>query len=412
MDQPILVPSTVGSDSKSRKRVPPNKYKLRALFRTASFLALIAFFCVYNATTNTNTENLGRRLAEESNSNGIFQVKADPIWLLAPYIAGVLYMFLALAIVCDEYFVPALEVMSGEYHLNLTPDISGATLMAAGGSAPELFTSFIGTFQQSEVGFGTIVGSAVFNVLFVIGMCSLLSKEVLDLTWWPLFRDSTYYAIGLVVLAVFVGVVTPGEIYWWEALILFLMYIGYIILMGFNEKLYKMITGKDLYPEVKEESGYTHDNNAMMSFRRPTTFRAGLLTLIRSPEIWVDKARISFVSKVAGSVDDVFDFVDENGDGEISKDEIRRFFAKIEDGNDVIPDSEIEAIMKDIDTNGNGLVRISLATSFYYSLRGKYSCSLTRFSSFRCQNESSKFGTSNQRSTLRSRSRQFLIGMM
>ena len=51
--------------------------------------------------------------------------------------------------------------------------------MAAGGSAPELFTSFIGTFTQSTVGFGTIVGSAVFNVLFVIGMCAICSKEAL-----------------------------------------------------------------------------------------------------------------------------------------------------------------------------------------------------------------------------------------
>ncbi len=39
--------------------------------------------------------------------------------------------------------------------------------MAAGGSAPELFTSFIGAFiSRSNVGFGTIDGSAVFNVLF------------------------------------------------------------------------------------------------------------------------------------------------------------------------------------------------------------------------------------------------------
>ena len=42
-------------------------------------------------------------------------------------------------------------------------------MMAAGGSAPELFTSVIGVFIAiSDVGIGTIVGSAVFNVLFVI----------------------------------------------------------------------------------------------------------------------------------------------------------------------------------------------------------------------------------------------------
>jgi sodium/potassium/calcium exchanger 2 len=47
------------------------------------------------------------------------------------------------------------------------------------------------------VGFGTIVGSAVFNVLFVIGMCAIFSNEPLKLTWWPLFRDVAYYSVAL-----------------------------------------------------------------------------------------------------------------------------------------------------------------------------------------------------------------------
>jgi hypothetical protein len=73
---------------------------------------------------------------------------------------GVAYMFLALALIVDEFFVPALEAVADAWEL--TPDIAGATLMAAGGSAPELFTSMIGTFQDSDVGFGTIVGSVSF----------------------------------------------------------------------------------------------------------------------------------------------------------------------------------------------------------------------------------------------------------
>lgn len=87
---------------------------------------------------------------------------------------GVMYMFIALAIVCDEFFVPALEVISDKW--DLSNDIAGATLMAAGGSAPELFTSLTGTFKNSDIGFGTIVGSAVFNVMFVIGVCAVGEK--------------------------------------------------------------------------------------------------------------------------------------------------------------------------------------------------------------------------------------------
>ena len=49
---------------------------------------------------------------------------------------GCCYLLLALAIVADEYFVPALTLI-GEY-FELSEDVTGATLMAMGGSASEL----------------------------------------------------------------------------------------------------------------------------------------------------------------------------------------------------------------------------------------------------------------------------------
>merc|ERR550514_1289661 len=106
--------------------------------------------------------------------------------------------------------------------------------MAAGGSAPEFFTSLISALQipTTATGFGTVVGSAVFNVLFVIAMCALFSKEVLALTWWPLFRDCVYYAISLSILATFFACdqgpgypyacsTEKGYITYYEAIILF-----------------------------------------------------------------------------------------------------------------------------------------------------------------------------------------------
>jgi len=87
---------------------------------------------------------------------------------------GCLYMFYSLSIVCDTFFVPALEViteLSG-----ISDDVAGASLMAAAGSAPELATSFVGThLAQNSVGFGTIVGSAIFNVLAVLSACAVFA---------------------------------------------------------------------------------------------------------------------------------------------------------------------------------------------------------------------------------------------
>lgn len=60
------------------------------------------------------------------------------------HVTGLVYMFVALAIVCDEFFIPALDVITEK--LAISEDVAGATFMAAGGSAPELFTSVIGVF--------------------------------------------------------------------------------------------------------------------------------------------------------------------------------------------------------------------------------------------------------------------------
>ncbi|CAL1544305.1 unnamed protein product, partial [Lymnaea stagnalis] len=152
---------------------------------------------------------------------------------VALHVFGMIYMFVALAIVCDEFFVPSLDVITEK--LGVSEDVAGATFMAAGGSAPELFTSIMGVFvSHSDVGIGTIVGSAVFNILFVIGMCAMFSKEVLTLSWWPLFRDVTFYTISLGLLIAFF---LDDRIEWWEAFVLFLSYIAYGLFMKWNVAL-------------------------------------------------------------------------------------------------------------------------------------------------------------------------------
>ncbi|NXC24563.1 NCKX2 protein, partial [Campylorhamphus procurvoides] len=153
------------------------------------------------------------------------------------HIIGMIYMFIALAIVCDEFFVPSLTVITEK--LAISDDVAGATFMAAGGSAPELFTSLIGVFiSHSNVGIGTIVGSAVFNILFVIGMCALFSKEILNLTWWPLFRDMSFYILDLVLLIFFF---LDNLIMWWESVTLLTAYVLYVAFMKFNVQVEELV---------------------------------------------------------------------------------------------------------------------------------------------------------------------------
>jgi K+-dependent Na+/Ca+ exchanger-like protein len=173
-----------------------------------------------------------------------------PFWELTSNLCGLFYMFLALMIVCDEFFVPALDVITEK--TGVSPDIAGATFMAAGGSAPEFFTALVDTMSDdpSDVGIACIVGSAIFNVLFVIGMCGIAGARApkpLALTAYPLARDSCFYMVDLAVL---VYCFSDQYIQWYEAVLLFGLYIAYCVFMSQSEKIENRIADKLQYNEL------------------------------------------------------------------------------------------------------------------------------------------------------------------
>jgi len=403
------------------------KHYVKAAVQSAVFVVLVSCYAVAHfafappralGESVMQEEDFGIRMLQDTSPSpaptwdaeceAIQAKQADPGWMAIFFAVGVLYMFLALAIACDEFFVPSLEEMSSPRRMNLSMDVAGATLMAAGGSAPELFTALFGTFQESAIGFGTIVGSAVFNVLFVIAMCSLLANEVLQLTWWPLFRDSLYYVIGLVVLAVFVGFLGKDEVELWEAIVLFSLYIGYILLMWQNANLYKAITGKSLdFPDEDEtgppsqeqtngaaeespnnddaeeggdpnnkmkrqgsksaslssnmSNGALHHGHHPAHFRWQGTFRAGILKLLKDPDSWMDTAGVGIVAKIAGDADYVFSQVDIDGNGHVDREELKQLFNLLEC---YITPRELEEVFNQLDEDKDGTVRWNNLSSF------------------------------------------------
>ncbi|CAG5101937.1 Oidioi.mRNA.OKI2018_I69.chr1.g68.t2.cds [Oikopleura dioica] len=171
------------------------------------------------------------------------------LWL-AFYCIAILWLFVAVAIICDDFFVPSLEAISEK--LDLSEDVAGATFMAAGSSAPELFTSLLGVTKETDVGVGTIVGSAVFNLLVIVALSAALAGKSLNLDWRPLARDATYYAISIGFL---VGFAWDGYITWWEALILTALYVIYVVIMAFNPHAFRRKTEPaDVLPEKRRSS--------------------------------------------------------------------------------------------------------------------------------------------------------------
>ena len=110
--------------------------------------------------------------------------------------------------VTDRFFVPSLDQVAGK--LKLSDDASGATLMAAGSSAPELFIAIIAltSGDNFDIGVGTIVGSALFNLLVIIGAIGMIRSS--KIAWQPMLRDIIFYiiSIGLLYWAYSSGTIT------------------------------------------------------------------------------------------------------------------------------------------------------------------------------------------------------------
>merc|ERR1719277_1474456 len=105
-------------------------------------------------------------------------------------------------------------------------DVAGATFLAMASSAPELFCSIVSTFVLvSASGVGNIVGSAVFNLLVIIGVTPLFSGRDLDIWWYPTLRDSIFYSIAI---GEIFWALHDGEVHWYEAMIMVLSYCLYV----------------------------------------------------------------------------------------------------------------------------------------------------------------------------------------
>ncbi|MBT4734611.1 MAG: calcium/sodium antiporter [Candidatus Marinimicrobia bacterium] len=145
--------------------------------------------------------------------------------LLVYLIIVLIISFYLLARVCDDYFVDSLDRVAKD--LKMSSDVAGATLMAIGSSAPEFFVSIISVLKPgdfAEIGIGTIVGSALFNLLVIIGASAMVRSTIL--TWQPVLRDSIFYSTSIIFL---LWAFSDGQISMVEAGAFIIVYIIYVV---------------------------------------------------------------------------------------------------------------------------------------------------------------------------------------
>ncbi|KAH8386743.1 hypothetical protein KR093_002376, partial [Drosophila rubida] len=196
-----------------------------------------------------------------------------------------LYLFLTLAIVCDNYLVPAMERLC--YKLRIGYDVAGATFLAAATSAPELFVSIVGTcIIQGDIGVGTVVGSSVFNVLGIAAFCGILISAATQMTWWAITRDTFWYMVSILLLF---GVLYDSKVRLWESLGLLLFYLIYLVALACDRYLQKLV-GKVPDPNsTMDKDPLEREESPLKSFRETLKDRPDPKSKLLSKIWWAIK---------------------------------------------------------------------------------------------------------------------------
>ena len=160
------------------------------------------------------------------------------------------YCFVLTAMVCHSYLLPSLDRIC--VSMNISTDVAGATFLAMASSFPEMFVNVIGTFlTESDLGVGTVVGSAVFDTFATPACGALTALHAIPLEWRILSRDCIMYVISVGVLVI---IMWDGLIIWYEATVLLALFVIYVVLL-FCGKKFMHYCGK--MPKILSSDGHS-----------------------------------------------------------------------------------------------------------------------------------------------------------
>jgi len=163
------------------------------------------------------------------------------------YAVFMVYLFIGVAIASDKFMESIEMITAQEKEVSIkdprtgktqvvivkvwNETVANLTLMALGSSAPEIMLSVIEiwakSFHAGDLGPGTIVGSAAFNLFMIIGFCMYVipDDEVRKIKHLRVFFvTATWSVFAYVWLYVILGPISYGIVESWEGILTFLFF--------------------------------------------------------------------------------------------------------------------------------------------------------------------------------------------
>merc|ERR1719192_3125642 len=163
------------------------------------------------------------------------------------YITLMVYLFIGVSIVSDRFMESIEMITAQEKEVSVKDPRTGKTqvivvkvwnetvanlsLMALGSSAPEILLSVVEIwakgFKAGDLGPGTIVGSAAFNLFMIIGLCIYVipDDEVRKIKQLRVFFvTATWSVFAYLWLYIIVSPISCAEVEVWEGVLTFLFF--------------------------------------------------------------------------------------------------------------------------------------------------------------------------------------------
>ncbi|MBN1597330.1 MAG: calcium/sodium antiporter [Bacteroidales bacterium] len=189
-----------------------NRQNVLSLNRADGFI-LIAFFILFMIYIITNL-----RTSKDVLDVGYKTFK--PVFSSLLIIAGLTALVIGSRLVVNNAVKVAHEFGASE-------KLIGITIVSAGTSLPELVTSLVAVFRKnSDIAIGNVIGSNIFNIFFILGISSLISPVTYNKSF---NTDILILIISTVLLFIFMFSGIRYKLDRWEAAILFIGYIVYIL---------------------------------------------------------------------------------------------------------------------------------------------------------------------------------------
>ena len=175
----------------------------------------------------------------------------------------------------------------------ISPLVVGLTIVAFGTSAPELAVSVGAVLDgRTDIAIGNVVGSNIFNVLFILGLSALIVPLVVNI---QLIRQEVPIMVGASVLLLALGI--DGSLSWMDGAILFGLMLAYTVFLVVQSRRETKAAQDEYAQEVQPAVQGAWDSKLPVQL---LLIAAGLVALVLGSD-WLVTASVTFAKAMGVS---------------------------------------------------------------------------------------------------------------